>query len=48
MIVYYIHTSLGAVGSLSLSKIEKMYRNDKILFCDISDFKGQLLSSEYN
>lgn len=47
MKVYYIKTPNEEIGSLSEYKIKQMYNNKIIYVCDISDFKGKLLSSEY-
>jgi hypothetical protein len=47
MIIYYILTSIEGIGSTNKYKIEMMYKGYKIYECDISDFSGYLLSSEY-
>ena len=47
MIVYYVVTTSYSIGSFNKEKIIKMYGHSKILECDISEFTGHLLSSEY-
>jgi hypothetical protein len=50
MKVYYIiemHRYMWSIGSFNKHKMEMMYRGKDIYECDISEFKGHLLSSEY-
>lgn len=47
MKVFYIKTKRYCIGCFNKEKLEKMYKNSKIEECDISEFSGQLLSSEY-
>ena len=47
MHVYYIISNKGNIGCLNRSKLEKIYKTYNIFICDISEFKGHLLSSEY-
>lgn len=48
MTVYYIITSKGQVGCFRQDKLSNMYPGFKHYYCDISDFKGHLLGSEWN
>lgn len=49
MKIYYFEKANGEkIGSLSQDKIIKMANGNRIWFCDISEFDGQLLSEEWN
>jgi len=48
MLVYYIITSKEQIGCFRQDKLSKMYPGFKHYYCDISDFKGHLLGSEWN
>ncbi len=47
MKVYYVTISKKNIGCISFNKLDRMYGAYKIHSCDISDFKGQLLGSEW-
>jgi hypothetical protein len=51
MTVYYVLGSnedpLYAIGSFNKYKIEQMYKYKVVHSCDISVFRGRLLSSEW-
>ena len=47
MKVYYVTISKKNIGCFSFNKLDRMYGTYKIHSCDISDFKGQLLGSEW-
>jgi hypothetical protein len=50
MKVYYIIANRGKLytkGSFNKHKLEMMFKGYKIYECDISEFRGHLLSSEY-
>jgi hypothetical protein len=47
MKIYYVETYEDLVGCVNRFKLEKMYPWYEIHLCDISEFKGRLLGSEY-
>jgi len=47
MKIYYVRTHEDLVGCVNRFKLEKMYPGFAVHFCDISEFKGRLLGSEY-
>ena len=46
IIYYFIKTNGEKLGSTNKLKIEQMARNKPVFFCDISEFNGNLISSE--
>jgi hypothetical protein len=47
--IFYFTKSNGEnLGSTNKKKIEQMAGNRPIYFCDISDFNGKLISSEWS
>ena len=47
-IIFYFTKSNGEkIGSTNKNKIEQMAGNKPVSYCDISDFNGKLISSEW-